>query len=304
MKFSIWPDMSHGPAEVLDTSRWAEAAGWHGMWYADHYMPNTGDESFAPGDNHECWAILPAVAAVTDRIRIGSLVAPTSVHHPAVLANRAATIDHLSNGRMVLGLGAGWQINEHRAYGIELEPPKQRVDRFDEAIQIIRSLLTDDRTNFDGDIYTMIDAPCDPAPIQSPLPLLVGTGSPRMLRITARHADEWNTWGGPAMAGDRVATFRTACESVGRDPNGMWTSVQSLVFLTDNDAAADKILSGDLGPRSIAGTVDRLIDDMGKYAEQGFDEFIVPDWNMGKTPEARRAGLERINELVVSQVAS
>jgi alkanesulfonate monooxygenase SsuD/methylene tetrahydromethanopterin reductase-like flavin-dependent oxidoreductase (luciferase family) len=295
--------MSHNPSEVFDTARWAERAGWYGVWYADHYMPNTGSEEVATGDCHECWAMLPAIAAVTERVRIGSLVAPTSVHHPAVLANRATTIDHISNGRMVLGLGAGWQINEHKAYGIELEPPKQRVDRFDEAIQIIRSLLGDDRTTFEGDVYTIIDAPCDPAPIQSPLPILVGTGGPRMLRITARFADEWNTWGGPTMASGARAKFDAACASVERDPASMWTSVQALMVLTDNDAHADKVLAGPMGPRSVAGTATRLVDVLGEYTELGFDEFIVPDFNLGTTPEARRESLDRINEEVVAQLS-
>lgn len=303
MKFSAWPNMSHPPAEVLDTARWAEAAGWHGVWYADHYMPNTGDESFIPGDTHECWAMLPAIATVTERVRIGSLVAPTSVHHPAVLANRAATIDHISGGRLVLGIGAGWQINEHRAYGIELEAPKQRVDRFDEAIQIMRSLLADDRTTFDGDVYTITDAPCDPKPIQSPLPILVGTGSPRMLRITARHADEWNTWGGPTMAAGARAKFDAACEAVGRDAASMWTSVQALVFLTDDDAQAEEILAGPMGTRSIAGTPDRLVDIIGEYAEMGFDEFIVPDFNMSDDAAQRQETFERIHAEVVAQLS-
>ncbi len=164
----------------------ADAEGWHCFWYADHYMPNTGGEDVLPGDVHECWAMLPAIAAVTERLRLGSLVAPTSVHHPAVLANRAATIDRISNGRIVLGIGAGWQINEHQAYGIELEEPAVRVSRFEEAIQIMRSLLNEDRTDFHGDFYDITDAPANPKPVQSPLPILVGTGSPRMLRITAR----------------------------------------------------------------------------------------------------------------------
>ncbi len=302
MKFSVWPNMSHDPAEVFDTARWAEAAGWHGIWYADHYMPNTGDETTEPGDTHECWAMLPAIAAVTERVRVGSLVAPTSVHHPAVLANRAATIDHISDGRMVLGLGAGWQINEHRAYGIELEPPKQRVDRFDEAIQIIRSLLGQDRTTFDGAVYSITDAPADPAPIQSPLPILVGTGGKRMMKITARFADEWNTWGGPEMAGGAHGRFETACESVDVDPGAKWTSVQALVFVTDDDAQAEQVLAGPMGTRSIAGPPDRLVETLGQYVDQGFDEFIVPDFNLGTTPEARRDALERINESVVAQL--
>ena len=197
MKFSIWPNPERPPAEVLDLARVADAEGWHCLWYADHYMPNSGSEDVLPGDVHECWAILPAIAAVTERIRIGSLVAPTSIHHPAVLANRAATIDRISNGRMVLGIGAGWQINEHHAYGIDLEEPATRVSRFEEAIQVIRSLLNEESTDFHGDFYDITDAPANPKPVQSPLPILVGTGSPRMLRITATHADEWNTWGAP-----------------------------------------------------------------------------------------------------------
>ena len=138
MKFSLWPNLSHSPADVLELARYADDNGWYGVWYADHYMMNTGDTSFAPGDVHEAWGILPALAAVTSKVRVGPLVSPTSVHHPAVLANRAATIDHLSNGRFVLGIGAGWQINEHTAYGIELEAPGARVSRFEEAIQIVR----------------------------------------------------------------------------------------------------------------------------------------------------------------------
>jgi alkanesulfonate monooxygenase SsuD/methylene tetrahydromethanopterin reductase-like flavin-dependent oxidoreductase (luciferase family) len=302
MKFSIWPNMSHAPAEVLDTARWADATGWHGVWYADHYMPNTGTTDFEPGDTHECWAMLPAIAAVTERVRIGSLVAPTSVHHPAVLANRAATIDHISNGRMVLGLGAGWQINEHAAYGIELEPPGQRVTRFDEAIQIVRSLLADDRTTFAGSVYSITDAPSDPAPIQSPLPILVGTGSPRMLRITARHANEWNTWGDVAMATDRHERFVAACESVDRDPASMWTSVQALVFVTDDEAQAERIRSGPFGSRSIAGSASELVDTIAAYVSIGFDEFIVPDFNLGDAQEARREALERIQSDVIAHL--
>ena len=303
MKFSIWPNMANAPAEVLDTARWAEAGGWHGVWYADHYMPNTGSAEVRAGDAHECWAMLPAIAAVTERVRVGSLVTPTSVHHPAVLANRASTIDHLSGGRMVLGLGAGWQINEHHAYGIDLEPPHRRVDRFDEAIQIIRSLLTEERTTFEGSIFTITDAPADPAPVQDPLPLLVGTGGTRMLRITARHADEWNTWGSVTTAAERRRDFDTACAAVGRDPASMWTSVQALVFVTDSDADAEAIRENDqLGPRSIAGSTAQVTDQIGRIAELGFDEFIVPDFNLGPGPEGRREQLERIRSEVVSRL--
>jgi len=301
VKFSVWPNMSNNPDEVLDTARWAEQSGWHGIWYADHYMPNTGTEEVQHGQVFECWAMLPAIAAFTDRIRIGSLVAPTSVHHPAVLANRAATIDHLSNGRMVLGIGAGWQINEHRAYGIELEPPGARVTRFDEAIQIIRRMLADERTTFDGSVYTVTDAPADPSPVQTPLPILVGTGGARMLRITARHADEWNTWGAPHMAGEAHKRFDAACLDVGRDTESMWTSVQALLLLTDDDDAADAARKSAFGERMIAGSAEYIIDQIGTYIDAGFDEFIVPDFNLGASPERRRESLEHIDDMVVSQ---
>ncbi|MEK9938073.1 MAG: LLM class flavin-dependent oxidoreductase, partial [Ilumatobacter sp.] len=210
MDFSVWPNMSYPVEEILDLARWLDAGEWHGFWFADHYMGNTGTTEVSDTPGHECWAILPAVAAVTCHMRLGPLVAPTSIHHPALLANRAVTIDHLSNGRFVLGLGAGWQINEHHAYGIELEAPGRRVTRFEESIQIIRSLLDQPRTDFDGKIHTIRDAPCEPTPVQERLPILVGTGGDRMLRITGRHADEWNTWGRPDGAAERMTAMRAA----------------------------------------------------------------------------------------------
>lgn len=300
MRFSVWPNMAHAPSEVLEMARWADANGWYGVWFADHYMTNTGSEQIERGDAHECWAMLPAIAMVTEHVRIGPLVTPTSVHHPAVLANRATTIDHLSNGRMVLGLGAGWQINEHVAYGIELEPPGPRVQRFEEAIQIIRSLTTQDHTTFHGSVYTITDAIADPKPIQRPLPLLVGTGGARMLRITATHADEWNTWGGLEMAAERRRRFEAACESVGRDPATMHTSVQALVFLTDDKDTIDKMASGPFSDRFVAGSATQIVDAVGRYTELGFDEFIVPVFNLGRTPEQRRDALQRIHDEVVT----
>jgi probable F420-dependent oxidoreductase len=303
MKFSVWPNPERPTSEILDLARLADDGGWYGMWFADHYMPNTGSEDIQPGDVHECWAVLPAIAAVTENIRVGPLVSPTSVHHPAVLANRAATIDHLSNGRMVLGIGAGWQINEHHAYGIELQEPGPRVTRFDEAIQIIRSLLHEDRTDFSGEYYEITDAPSDPKPVQSPLPILVGTGSPRMLRITARHADEWNTWGGPEMAGGALDKLRTACDQVDRDPATLWKSAQALVFISDNADLAENIRNSDMGPRSIVGGPDQLVEEFARYAEAGFDEFIVPDFTLGGTADERFANYRLLQDEVAPQLA-
>jgi probable F420-dependent oxidoreductase len=302
MKFSVWPNPERPTSEILDLARLADSEGWYGMWFADHYMPNTGSDEIRAGDVHECWGVLPAIAAVTERIRLGPLVSPTSVHHPAVLANRAATIDHISNGRMVLGIGAGWQINEHAAYGIELQEPGPRVTRFDEAIQIIRSLLSEERTDFHGEYYDITDAPADPKPVQSPLPILVGTGSPRMLRITARHADEWNTWGGPEMAGGALEKLLTACDQVGRDPATVWKSAQALVFINDDEGFAANIANSDMGPRSIVGSTGQLVDELGRYAELGFDEFIVPDFTLGGTAEERFANYRLIQSDVIPQL--
>jgi probable F420-dependent oxidoreductase len=294
VKFSLWPRASHAPADLLAEVRAADEAGWYGVWLADHYMPNTGDATPARGDVHEVWALLPAMAAVTSRVRVGTLVSPTSVHHPALLAKRAASIDQLSGGRMVLGIGAGWQINEHHAYGIELEPPGPRVTRFDEAIQIVRSMLAQETTTFHGTCYDITDAPCDPKPVQSPLPILVGTRSPRMLRITARYANEWNTWGNPEQAAGYRQLLQETLTAVGRDPAEIWTSVNALVGL---DASTP--LSG---PGAISGSAQQLIDQFGQYAEAGFDEFILPDGNLGADAAERADNLARLKAEVIDQV--
>ena len=250
--------------------------------------------------------MLPAIAAVTERVRIGSLVAPTSVHHPAVLANRATTIDHLSNGRMVLGLGAGWQINEHKAYGIELEPPGRRVQRFEEAIQIIRAL--DDRgphRRSTGDVYTITDATADPKPIQSPLPILVGTAGPRMLRIDRPSRRRVEHVGQPRHR-DRAA-------------GGVHRGVRRRRTRPGDDAhvgagagrhhRVGRSRSSVPGPvrsptvRSPARST-QIVDAIGRYAELGFDEFIVPDFNLGldtrATPGAARADRRRDRQPVSS----
>jgi alkanesulfonate monooxygenase SsuD/methylene tetrahydromethanopterin reductase-like flavin-dependent oxidoreductase (luciferase family) len=257
-------------------------------------MPDTGDTTPAHGDTYECWALLPALAAVTERVRIGTLVSPTSVHHPALLAKRAATIDRLSGGRMTLGIGAGWQVNEHYAYGIELEPPGRRVSRFEEAIQIVRSMLSDESTTFRGSCYNLTEAPCDPKPVQSPLPILVGTRSPRMLRITARYADQWNTWATPERAAAPRAALFEACDAVGRDPTTIWTSVNALI---EFDARTPPP-----GRAVLFGSAGRLVDQVGQYAELGYDEFILPDWNLGTTKTEIADALAQIKAKVLDQL--
>ena len=289
MKHSLWPHFSRPPAELLDEARQADAAGWHGLWFADHYMENTAD---ARGDVYEAWGVLPALAAVTSQVRIGTLVSPTTFHHPAVLAKRAATVDQLSGGRMVLGLGAGWQENEHLAYGVPLPEPKQRVDRFEEAIAIVRSLLSEDLTTLEGAHFAVRDAPADPKPVQSPLPILVGTRGPRMMRIAARFADEWNAWGTPETIAPQRAALVETCERLGRPV--LRTSVNALIDLAGDDSIP--------GFRALRGSEEQVRDQLGGYADLCFDEFILPDWNLGATASERADRLAHIKSEILDRV--
>lgn len=279
MKFSAWPSNDRSWEETLAVAAWTEAAGLDGFWYADHLMPFRPDGTPDPGDTLECWTVLTAVGALVPRVRLVSMVSPVTIHHPVLLAKRAIAADHVSGGRVVLGLGAGWQENEHAAYGFELAAPGPRVDRFEEAIQVVRSLRDHDRTNFEGQYYTLRDAPCAPKAVGS-LPLLVGTGSPRMSRLTARYAEEWNTWGDPDEVTRRTTQFMAACDAVGRDPSTVRRSAQALVFIGDT---TPEFMTG----RSIAGSDQQLVDQLNRYVELGVDEFAIPDWNFGDSPAQR-----------------
>ncbi|WP_300681567.1 LLM class flavin-dependent oxidoreductase [Nocardioides sp.] len=295
MKVSLWPNTSNPVADILSEAAWADEQGWHGIWIADHYMPNTGTTERLDGPMNEAWTVLPAVATRTQRAQIGVLVAPTTVHHPALLANRAATLDQLSGGRFVLGLGAGWQINEHTAYGIDLRSPKDRVDRFEEAIQIVTLLLTEKRTTFTGSHFQIDDAPCEPKPVQERLPILVGTAGPRMLRITARYAAQWNSWGTPEVAATKLEALHAACEKVGRDPQTLWKSTNIMLDLDGrHPAPADRVLSG---------SAAELTDRIGRYAELGFDEFNLPSWNLGASVTERIDALAELQETVLAAVS-
>lgn len=278
---------------------WADKGPWLGVWYADHFMPNTEDGSTKDGDVNECWSMIAAIAAITSNLRIGSLVSPTTFRHPAVLANTAATIDHVSDGRLILGIGAGWQVNEHRAYGVDMLEPAVRVDRFEEAIRIIRDLLTDRRTSFTGEHFTITDAPCDPKPRQRPLPILVGTGGPRMTAITARHANEWNTWGTPETASERKLVLDRACERIGRNPSSIRCSVQGMFFVVDDQAKADRLAASAPADRAVIGSLAQIGERIMGYVDAGFDEVIIPDFTLGATPEARREMYQRFADEII-----
>ncbi len=174
MRFSLWANVYQPWAEVMAEVGHAEATGWDGIYVADHFMAE-GEHAGGPvGTMYEATAALAALAASTERVRLGSLVFGITYRHPAVLANWAATVDHISGGRLVLGVGAGRQVNEHAQYGIPLGPPGQRIDRFVEALDVLTGLLREPVTNVDGQFYELVDAVAEPKPLQSPLPVLIG----------------------------------------------------------------------------------------------------------------------------------
>jgi alkanesulfonate monooxygenase SsuD/methylene tetrahydromethanopterin reductase-like flavin-dependent oxidoreductase (luciferase family) len=286
VKFSAWPSPDRNWNDVLELARWAEDHGWYGVWMADHYMPNTGSQEVSDGPTNECWSYLAALAATTTDVRIGPLVSPTTVHHPALLASRAATIDNISGGRFVLGLGAGWQINEHRAYGIDLLDAKSRVTRFAEAIEIVHDMLRKPRTTFAGEHFRITDAPCEPKPIGE-VPIVVGSKGPRMLGIIARFAQEWNCWGNPDATTASVRLLDAACEKVGRDPSTVQRSAQAMIVFADTpgDRAGVNPAFAD---RTIVGRPEEIAEQITAYGPQGFGEFIVPDfWDISDVGRKR-----------------
>ena len=290
MRLSIWPNAAQPWNVIAEEVTALEEAGWDGVYVADHFMPNAGTGA-ADDPVLECGSMVTALGALVDRVRIGSLVFGNTYRHPAMLANIAATVDQVSGGRFTLGVGAGWQVNEHEQYGITLPPVGERVERFAEALEVIAGLLRRPTTTFAGKHYTLTDALCEPKPVQDPLPILVGAGGDRMLRLVARHADAWNTWGVPDHIAERSATLTRACEAAGRDPGAVARSAQALVFFVDDDEAADRLV--ERVPRAaIAGRPERLRDVMAAYAEAGLDEFIVPDFTLGSGP-AKLEALDR-----------
>jgi alkanesulfonate monooxygenase SsuD/methylene tetrahydromethanopterin reductase-like flavin-dependent oxidoreductase (luciferase family) len=177
----------------------------------------------------------------------------------------------------VLGIGAGWQRNEHISYGIELGTIAERLDRFEEACEVISSLLRERRTTFHGNYYRVADAPNQPAPVQARLPLLIGGGGEkRTLRIAARYADIWNSWTTPDVLAAKVQVLHGHCEAIGRDPVAIDISTQALLFLSEDEswlATKRNVAPG----RSIVGTPSEVADIVQRYRDAGAGEIVIPD---------------------------
>ena len=214
-----------------------EALGFESLWRSDHFM-SLEDSS---RDAIETWVALTLTAAETTRLRFGPLVCPITFRHPSLLARMAASVDVLSGGRLVLGLGAGWSEHEHRAFGIPFPPLPERIDLLEEGIEVILRLLGDGPANFDGRHYQLSGSNPFPKPVQQPrIPLLIGTtGTGRMLRVVAHYADEWDAPGitSPAAYRARCRRLHSYCRDVNRNPDEIRRCV-STAYLIGHDAAA------------------------------------------------------------------
>ncbi|MCF2525856.1 LLM class F420-dependent oxidoreductase [Yinghuangia soli] len=217
--------------ELLALWRAADAEEvFESAWTFDHFYPIYGDPD---GPCLEAWTALGALAQATSRIRIGCLVTGIVYRHPAVLANMAATLDVISGGRLELGLGAGWSEREADAYGIELGTMTERFDRFEEACEIVTSLLRDPVTDFSGRYYTLTEARCEPKSVQRPYPpvCIGGGGEKRTLRIAAKYAQHWNFPGGaPADFARKRDVLHAHCADLGRDPAEITTSTHLMMW--------------------------------------------------------------------------
>jgi F420-dependent oxidoreductase-like protein len=201
-------------------------------WVFDHFVPINMDPE---GPCLEGWMLLAALAAATERLRVGVMVTSNTYRHPAVLANMGATVDHISHGRLDFGIGAGWHELEHTMYGIPLYAPGERIRRLGEACEVIRRLWTEPVATFEGKYYHLQEARCEPKPLQKPYPPFVigGGGEQLTLRVVARYADIWNHTGAVADFVHKNQVLDEHCAAIGRDPAEIERSVQ-LVLDYDN----------------------------------------------------------------------
>jgi probable F420-dependent oxidoreductase len=257
-------------SEYLALATAAEAAGFDSIWVGDHLLYR-GDGRPERGP-WEAWTLLAGLAAVTERVRIGPLVACAGFHPPGILAKMAATVDEVSGGRLVVGLGAGWNETEFRAFGL---PFDQRVARFEEWFEIVRRLLAGERVTVHGRFWQVDDAVLLPRPPRRP-PLMVGSTGRRMLEITLPHVDGWNTWfeqcgNTPEGFAELNLMVTEAAHRAGRSPSEIDRSVCVLVVL---DGGTDERPVGD-SVRPLEGPMDRIAAGLHEMAEAGADEAIL-----------------------------
>ena len=255
--------------ELLDMIRAIEDLGFDSIWVGEHLLYRFPDRG--PRGPWEAWTLMAAIAAATSRVEFGPLVACTNFHNPALLAKQATTIDEISGGRLVLGLGAGWNEAEFRAYGF---PYDHRVDRFEEAFTIIRMLLREGAIDFDGRWYQIRDCELLPrGPRPNGPPLMIGSNGPRMLRATVPYVDSWNSWfADTGNRPDGVPALRdlvdAACRDVGRDPAELERTVAVLVELPGGAGRLQGAYSKE-APQPLTGSPAEMAEVLGGYAREG-----------------------------------
>lgn len=276
-----WPGSV--PGDLFERTRAAaqrcEAAGFTSFWLMDHLMqiPLFGalDEPLL-----EAWTTLAALAAMTTRIRLGTMVTATSYRNPALLAKMAATVDVISGGRLILGIGAGWFRTEYVQYGFEFpEQPSTRIGQLHEAIQVIKALWTQPRATVEGKYFHVHDAVLEPKPLQKPHPpILIGGGGEKLtLRVAARHANAVNWFGDPAVIRHKRTVLARHCAAVGRDADEITiTSLEDVILARQESGVRHKRSQHALGNRaSLTGTVAQVIDQIADLHEAGVQQLIV-----------------------------
>jgi len=223
---------------MLDRAVNLERLGYHSLWLVDHFW----NRGVPDADVLECTTMMSALCARTEKLRIGSLVLCNSFRNPALLAKALATIDNISNGRLEVGLGAGWMDEEYRAYGYEFPSMGARLRQLEEGVQILKAMFTAKKASFQGRYYTVADAYNNPQPVQKPNPPITigGSGEKVMLRIVAKYADRWNCPAGYRSFEQKLGVLKQHCQAVGRDINSINISEQLLVCIGANDAEVEE----------------------------------------------------------------
>ncbi len=291
MKFALFSGLGGTPwSDLLDTWRHIDATGWDAACVTDHFMPNTKDRV---GDMLECWTALAALAAETRRMRVGTIVSGNTYRHPAVLAKMATNIDIISGGRLICGMGAGWQENEHTAYDIPFYTVGERLARLDEACHMLKLLWTQSKSTWKGKYYALDDAPHEPKPVQKPYPeLMVGGGGEKVtLKIAAKHADHWNVWGGPNTLAAKGKILEGHCATVGRDPKTILRSAVMVLAMTDDAAEVDKMRKAYMARMGadeekardtvLGGSRAQIQDTLGRLRDAGVGLLFIPSFFLG-----------------------
>jgi F420-dependent oxidoreductase-like protein len=279
----LWSQQTSWP-DFRDAALAAEKHGWDSVWTWDHLLA-----IFGPWEQPilEGWTTLSAVAAVTSRVRLGLMVGANTFRNPGLTSKLATTLDNVSGGRAVLGIGGAWFEREHEAFGIADWSPNvgERLDRFDESVMLMRRLLDGERVTHEGRFYRMTDALCEPRPIQAKLPILIGGSGPRKtLRTTALRADAWNTSGTVEEVTARVAILDGHCADVGRDRAEIELTVSFPIVIRDDAADAQSAYDAALayngtdnmgGVPVLLGPPSTIADGLRPYRDLGFSTVIV-----------------------------